>query len=72
MDKKPNLYTNVSLFSSVKDIDEEDNFPLDAYLQEVKDGRWQDMVFPVRMEKEPEKRKKRKELLPTTNFTSRL
>lgn len=42
---------HISLFGSIYDIDSKDNFPLDAYLEEVKNGRYEDDIHPIRTQK---------------------
>src|SRR6476469_3630066 len=60
---------NISLFGSVTETISEDNFPIEAYLQEVKDGRYEDDVYEIRIEKNEKARKNMKLRLNRVTFS---
>lgn len=60
---------DISLFYSIDEIENPDSVSLEDYLDEIQNGRFLDMIAPVRKEKNSEKRKKLKKLLPGVTFS---
>ena len=60
---------NISLFGNVHEINCKDVFPVDSYLIEVRDGRYEDFVHPIRTAKDDETKKKLKEKLNRVTFS---
>ena len=60
---------NISIFGSVYEILSEDNFPLDAYLEEVKSGRYEDEVYEIRLEKDERARTNMKRRISRVTFS---
>jgi predicted P-loop ATPase len=61
--------SNISLFGAVFEVISEDNFPIDAYLIEVRDGRWEDDVYKIRNEKDEKARRLLKRSLQRVTFS---
>jgi len=59
----------ISLFGSVYNTEPKGNFPLEAYLIEVRDGRYEDLIHKLRNEKDEKIYKKLKESLNRVTFS---
>jgi predicted P-loop ATPase len=55
---------NISIYSSVKQTKSDKTIPFDMFLEGVRDGRWQDIVLPIRTISDKEERGKAKQKAP--------
>ena len=60
---------NISLFGSVYDTNSIDNFPIDSYLLEVRDGQWEDLVYPIRNKTDEKEKDELKKLIKRVTFS---
>lgn len=60
---------NVSYFGSVWETQAEDSFPLDLYLHEIRNGRWEDLCNTIRTRKSEKEKDKLKEKIPRVTFS---
>jgi len=60
---------NISLFGSIFELNSIDNFPLDSYLLEVRDGQWEDLVYQVRNKKDEKEKDEFKKRLNRVTFS---
>jgi predicted P-loop ATPase len=59
----------ISIFENISKVSNPDSAELLDYLADTKDGRWQDLVSAVRVEKEKTKRDELKRKMPTTTLS---
>ena len=59
----------ISIFKDVSKVSDPDSAELLDYLKDTKDGRWQDIVSAVRVEKDKTKRDELKRKMPTTTLS---
>lgn len=60
---------NISIFRNVKDVYNPDNIELVQYLEDTRNGRWQDIVTQCRLIKDDKERKAFKETMPTATLS---
>jgi predicted P-loop ATPase len=60
---------DISVFDSLSDIEHSDSIPLDLYLDEVKNGRWQDIALNIRRVSDKKRRDSMKQTLPGVTFS---
>lgn len=55
---------NISIYKNIQDSKSQDRIPLDIFLENVRNGQWQDVVLPIRTITDPDIRKQRKAKVP--------
>lgn len=60
---------DISVFDSVDSIDHPESMPLAVYLDEVKNGRWEDMTLNIRQIGDKKRRDTMKKYLPSVTFS---
>ena len=58
----------ISIFNKIKDTIGKE-IDLNIFLSQIKDGKWQDIVLPIRAQKDKEAQKKMKEALPNVTVS---
>lgn len=61
--------TNISFYKKIWEIKSQDSIPFDIFLDNIKNGTWQDIVIPIRTIKDEEKRAKAKEKAPSVTIS---
>lgn len=54
----------ISIFPKISVTTSTDTTPVDLFLDNIRDGKWQDLVLPIRAIKDKEERQRRKKLVP--------
>lgn len=57
-------FPNIGFYTRIEHISSNQTIPLDIFLDQIKEGEYQDIVIPVRAEKDKERREVLKKLLP--------
>jgi predicted P-loop ATPase len=60
---------NISIFSSVKQTKTDKTIPIDIFLDNIRDGRWQDIVLPIRTITDKEERARAKQKAPCVTMS---
>lgn len=62
-------YPSISLFASARRTDVAENMPIDQFLINIKEGRWQDHFFRISTIQDPEQRKEQKKFVPAVTIS---
>jgi hypothetical protein len=59
---------NISYYKNANDTKSSDTIALDLFLEGVKNGKWQDIVLPIRAIQDKALRNEKKKLAPTVTI----
>src|SRR5690349_16735092 len=60
---------NVSIYANIKDVKTSNVIDFEMLLDRIRTGFWQDLIFPIRIEKDKEKRQELKKKIPNVTIS---